>query len=68
MDYFHDVHDWLGGHPYETATAAEVDNMLVGLGLKAERVFAHPMSIGLFGSGCDEYVYRMRVAPSSHVC
>jgi len=62
MDYFHDVHDWLGGYPYETATAAEVDNILVSLGLKEERVFARPMSIGLFGSGCDEYVYRMRVA------
>jgi len=30
--------------------------MLVGLGLKAQRVFARPMGIGLFGSGCDEYV------------
>jgi 2-polyprenyl-6-hydroxyphenyl methylase/3-demethylubiquinone-9 3-methyltransferase len=68
MDYLHDVHDWLGGYPYETATAAEVDRVLVGLGLKAERVFARPMSIGLFGSGCDEYVYRLRLAGSSRMC
>jgi predicted RNA methylase len=58
MDYFHDVHDWLGGYPYETALAAEVKNKLAVLGFKPERIFARPMSIGLFGSGCDEYVYR----------
>jgi len=60
MDYFHDVHDWLGGYPYETAAAAEVETKLAMLGLKAERVFARPTSLGLFGSGCDEYVYRLR--------
>jgi 2-polyprenyl-6-hydroxyphenyl methylase/3-demethylubiquinone-9 3-methyltransferase len=59
MDYFHDVHDWLGGYPYETASAAELDARLASIGLKAERVFTRPMSLGLFGSGCDEYVYRL---------
>lgn len=58
MDYRHDVHDWLGGYPYESALAHEVDAKLVALGFKAERVFARPTSLGIFGSGCDEYVYR----------
>jgi hypothetical protein len=60
MDFYHDVHDWLGGYPYETALAPEVETRLASLGFTAERVFAHPMSVGLFGSGCDEYVYRSR--------
>lgn len=58
MDFEHDVHDWLGGYPYESALAPEVDRRLTALGFKAERVFARPKSSGIFGSGCDEYVYR----------
>jgi 2-polyprenyl-6-hydroxyphenyl methylase/3-demethylubiquinone-9 3-methyltransferase len=58
MDFPHDVHDWLGGYPYESALAPEVDRKLEDLGFKAERVFARPISHGLLGSGCDEYVYR----------
>lgn len=60
MDFSHDVHDWLGGYPYETALAAEVESKMTALGFKAERVFARPMSFGLLGSGCDEYVYRLQ--------
>ena len=59
MDFYHDVHDWLGGYPYETALAPEVASKLANLGFKAERVFARPISVGVFGSGCDEYVYRL---------
>ena len=28
MDFYHDVHDWLGGYPYETALAPEIDDKL----------------------------------------
>jgi 2-polyprenyl-6-hydroxyphenyl methylase/3-demethylubiquinone-9 3-methyltransferase len=59
MDFDHDVHDWLGGYPYESALAPEVDSRLTALGFRAERVFARPKSSGIFGSGCDEYVYRL---------
>ena len=58
MDFYHDVHDWLGGYPYESATAAQIGEKLTALGFKAERVFARPVEIGIFGSGCDEYTYR----------
>lgn len=58
MDYWHDLHDWLGGYPYEAILAPELDAMLSSLGFTPERVFARGKSLGLFGSGCDEYVYR----------
>jgi hypothetical protein len=35
MNFYHDVHDWLGGYPYETALAPEVDARLAGLGFKS---------------------------------
>ena len=60
MDFYHDVHDWLGGYPYETVLAAGVDEKLKSLGFAAERVIARPISLGLFGSGCDEFVYRLK--------
>ena len=58
MDFRHDVHDWLGGYPYETASSEEVDTKMRALGFVPERVFASPPGWGLLGSGCDEYVYR----------
>ena len=58
MDWFHDVHDWLGGYPYETTLAPEVETLMRELGFEPVRVFSKPIQRGLFGSGCDEYVYR----------
>ncbi len=58
MDFYHDVHDWMGGYPYEAALAPEVDARMRAMAFKAERVFARGKTTGLFGSGCDEYVYR----------
>jgi 2-polyprenyl-6-hydroxyphenyl methylase/3-demethylubiquinone-9 3-methyltransferase len=63
MEYWTNVHDWLGGYPYEAILAPELDALMRNLGFEAERVFARGLSVGLFGSGCDEYVYR-RVAAS----
>lgn len=66
MDFNHDVHDWLGGWPYESILPVEADSLMGGLGFAAERVFARSGSflgreLGCFGSGCDEFVYK-RVA------
>jgi hypothetical protein len=61
MDFGHDVHDWLGGYPYQTIGAAEVEALMTRLGLQRVREFAVSRSatpLGVFGSGCDEYVYR----------
>jgi 2-polyprenyl-6-hydroxyphenyl methylase/3-demethylubiquinone-9 3-methyltransferase len=57
MDFSHDVHDWLGGYPYESITQPEVHEIMRELGFWHVRSFVRPMTIGLFGSGCDEYVY-----------
>jgi 2-polyprenyl-6-hydroxyphenyl methylase/3-demethylubiquinone-9 3-methyltransferase len=57
MDYLHDVHDWLGGYPYESIRPAEVAREMSKLGFVQLRSKARPYSTGLFGSGCDEYVY-----------
>lgn len=65
MDYYHDVHDWLGGYPYEAALAPEVTTRFAALGFTPERIFARPLSLGLLGSGCDEYVYRRTCAAAA---
>jgi SAM-dependent methyltransferase len=58
MDFYHDVHDWLGGWPYESISPAETDRFMQQLGMRQIRTFVHPVRTnGLFGSGCDEYVY-----------
>ena len=58
MDFLHDVHDWMGGYPYELITPAEVDDRMRKLGFEHVLSLTQPTSLGLFGSGCDEYVYR----------
>lgn len=65
MDYYHDVHDWLGGWPYETISPAEVESLLRALGFEPLRLFVRHGRLwgrdpGVFGSGCDEYVYRRK--------
>jgi len=60
MSYSHDLHDWLGGYPYESASPAEVFSRCGALGLTPIRSFLHSpdrMPVGLAGSGCDEYVF-----------
>lgn len=59
MNYWNDVHDWLGGYPYESATPDEADAM-VGQEFARERAFITVGRLGLFGSGCNEFVYRRR--------
>jgi 2-polyprenyl-6-hydroxyphenyl methylase/3-demethylubiquinone-9 3-methyltransferase len=59
MDFEHDVHDWLGGYPYESANRTEVAQFMRELGF--EPVLHAPVKVrafGLLGTGCSEYVYR----------
>lgn len=58
MNFTHDVHDWLGGYPYESITPAQVAKFMGELGFEHVRSTVQPYSTGLLGSGCDEYVYR----------
>jgi 2-polyprenyl-6-hydroxyphenyl methylase/3-demethylubiquinone-9 3-methyltransferase len=58
MEFHHDVHDWMGGWPYESISPAQVDALMRQLGLQRVRAFAHEGTpLGLFGSGCDEFAY-----------
>jgi 2-polyprenyl-3-methyl-5-hydroxy-6-metoxy-1,4-benzoquinol methylase len=59
MDVVRDIHDWMGGYPYESTSPAEV------LPFMKEREFEHLETElyrtrlgGVFGSGCTEYVFR----------
>ena len=58
MELHHDIHDWLGGYPYQSVSAADVRHMLSELGFEEVKSFVKPEGLGLFGSGCDEYVFR----------
>jgi 2-polyprenyl-6-hydroxyphenyl methylase/3-demethylubiquinone-9 3-methyltransferase len=59
MDFKHDVHDWMGGYPYESLTPDAVTGLIAPLGFRAVRRFAAPSApLGLFGAGCAEYVFQ----------
>jgi 2-polyprenyl-3-methyl-5-hydroxy-6-metoxy-1,4-benzoquinol methylase len=58
MNFSHDVHDWMGGYPYETASADELHDRICAMGFTEERSFRIPPSSGIFGSGCHEFVFR----------
>jgi 2-polyprenyl-6-hydroxyphenyl methylase/3-demethylubiquinone-9 3-methyltransferase len=62
MDWSHDVHDWLGGYPYESASAESIGAFLGDLGFDMIREFSEPAGNGITGSGCDEFVAVRRTA------
>ena len=59
MDFEHDVHDWMGGYPYESISPGDVDTLVGSLGFRKVRVFTpgYRPTRG-FIPGCDEYVYE----------
>jgi 2-polyprenyl-3-methyl-5-hydroxy-6-metoxy-1,4-benzoquinol methylase len=59
MSFSRDVHDWLGGFPYESAEPGDVVRALEAQGLRIERSFVKPGPLrGLLGTHCDEYCAR----------
>ena len=60
MDFFHDVHDWLGGYPYESISFEEMQRFMEKNNFKMIRSFQVKKQLGLFGTGCDEYVFTKR--------
>lgn len=59
MHVFHDIHDWMGGYPYQSTTAPEVDAFMTKRGFERRKLVPWPVRLGgVFGSGCTEYVYR----------
>ena len=62
MDYEHDVHDWLGGYPYDSISVDECVPFMQDLGFDLEDGTFTPVNVfaGLAGSGCDEYRFVRR--------
>jgi 2-polyprenyl-6-hydroxyphenyl methylase/3-demethylubiquinone-9 3-methyltransferase len=61
MSILHDMHDWMGGYPYESTTPAQVAPFMDKL--RFDHLQTVPWRVrlyGLLGSGCTEYVFRKR--------
>lgn len=59
MSWSNDVHDWLGGYPYQSVSFDDLQEKLKKLDLTCERKFlVNPRLHGLFGTGCDEYTFK----------
>lgn len=59
MDFRHDVHDWMGGYPYESTSAEEVTKFMAARGFEPLKTVPwHVRVAGALGSGCSEYVFR----------
>lgn len=59
MDVLHDVHDWLGGYPYESTSADEVVSFMAERGFEQQSILPYRVLLGgIYGSGCSEYVFR----------
>lgn len=59
MNFENDVHDWLGGYPYETATPKELKARVEAMGFKQLEAFPVRIPLcGLFSSGCHELVFE----------
>ncbi|MGH7731688.1 MAG: class I SAM-dependent methyltransferase, partial [Candidatus Eiseniibacteriota bacterium] len=53
MDFWHDARDWLGGFPYEFATAGEVFEFVHGR-LGMELIYLNTVE----GNACNEFLFR----------
>lgn len=67
MDYLNDVHDWMGGYPYESISPEECRAFIASRGFALDREFLIRVSrrrwiVGLLGSGCDEYGFMRQQA------
>jgi len=60
MDYHNDVHDWLGGYPYESIKAKQCQKFFEkrGFHLYYSNIKKVSKTLGLFGSGCDEFSFK----------
>ena len=59
MDYYHNVIDWIGGYPYEYASAHEIQSLLKSKGF--EQTYYRQATVP---TGCNEFVFTNRSASS----
>jgi 2-polyprenyl-6-hydroxyphenyl methylase/3-demethylubiquinone-9 3-methyltransferase len=53
MNFHYDIVDWIGGYPYEFATAAEIKQLVEPLGFWLMRII--PATVP---TGCNQFVFR----------
>ena len=58
MNFFADVRDWLGGYPYESISPDDLRILMSSLGFTQVYSLEGHNKIGVFGSGCDEYLFQ----------
>ena len=58
MSYYHDIHDWMGGYPYESISPKSLTSYIEPKGYTLVRAITRPGGLGIFGAGCDEFVFR----------
>lgn len=59
MNFENDLHDWMGGYPYESISPAECSDLFMKLGFKLERSFiSRSRGFGVLGTTCDEYIFK----------
>jgi 2-polyprenyl-6-hydroxyphenyl methylase/3-demethylubiquinone-9 3-methyltransferase len=58
MNFHNDVHDWLGGYPYESASPDEITQHMSGLGFECVARFPLGKGLGILGTGCAEFTFR----------
>lgn len=58
MSFYHDVDDWLGGYPYESVKSKELILFMQERNYKLINKFNTKSPIGLFGTGCGEWVFQ----------
>jgi SAM-dependent methyltransferase len=62
MTFSNDVHDWMGGYPYESATTEEIEGFVVDLDFQMLRCFPVKVNLaGALGVGCSEFVFQRNV-------
>jgi len=69
MDYYNDIHDWMGGYPYESISPEQCRAFFGERDFRLDREFVQlPARYlpGLLGSGCDEYTFRCDHAEAGH--
>jgi 2-polyprenyl-6-hydroxyphenyl methylase/3-demethylubiquinone-9 3-methyltransferase len=57
MDVETDLHDWLGGYPYESITPSEVKRFMTELGLALQKQVIKSEGIH-WVPGCDEFIFH----------
>jgi SAM-dependent methyltransferase len=60
MDFSHDVHDWLGGYPYESIKPEYLIDFMEKNGFNLINSHITKNQIGILGSGCDEFSFQRK--------